>query len=482
MGLEPAGEGGTFFQTLPLVLRAPDGGSRLTIDDGSVLQEGSDFVPLRPFGLAPFGARFRGTDIPVVYGGRLGDAMIDPVVARGKLVLLAPRDRAGQQLGPPPGVLERYPEAAGFAIAGMEALSSAAIAFLGQPRLVLDDEVSAPATIAVMRLTSAAAERMLGAKLSTLSPGAEGRTVSGTFGFSDRKTDAATRNVIALVRGTSQALRGQMVALGAHSDHIGMTPAPIDHDSVFAFNRVLRMSGANAPPRMPNVDERARIAQIRDSLRARRPAKRDSIFNGADDDASGTAVLLELAEHFVAHPPLRSLLFVWHNAEEEGLFGSAYFTDHPTVALDSIVAQVNLDQVSRGGPVDIPGSQPHTLYVLGPRRLSSELGDLVDSVNARPEHRFVLDRSIDAPGHPANGWCRSDHYMYARYGIPVAFFTAGWHPDYHMVTDETAYVSGETMFGVATFVRDLVSRIASLDHRPVVDKVRQSDPHGACRQ
>ena len=156
-----------------------------------------------------------------------------------------------------------------------------------------------------------------------------------------------------------------------------------------------------------------------------RPSRRDSIFNGADDDASAVAVALELAEYFLRHPARRSILLVFHTAEEKGLFGASHFTDHPTVPRDSIIAQVNMDQVSRGGPEDIEGAARRTLFVLGSRRISTPLGDLVDRLNRQPQNRFTLDYSLDAPSHPANAYCRSDHYMYARYGIPVVF-SLGW--------------------------------------------------------
>jgi Zn-dependent M28 family amino/carboxypeptidase len=192
-------------------------------------------------------------------------------------------------------------------------------------------------------------------------------------------------------------------------------------------------------------------------------------------------VELALAEHFTRSPARRSILLVWHTAEEKGLFGATYFTDHPTVPRDSIVAEVNMDQVSRGGPADVPGSRADALFVLGSRRLSTGLGDLVERVNAAAPRPFALDYALDAPGHPAMGYCRSDHYLYARYGIPIVFFSRGWHRDYHMVTDEAQYVDLGAMQRVAGLVRDVVGAVAELDRRPVVDAPRP-DPGVPCRQ
>jgi hypothetical protein len=88
---------------------------------------------------------------------------------------------------------------------------------------------------------------------------------------------------------------------------------------------------------------------------------------------------------------------------------------------------------------------------------------------------------MDANGHPSNIYCRSDHYEYARYGIPIIFFTTGGHADYHQVTDEPQYIDYDRMARVAQYVADLAAKIANLDHRPVVDKPKP-DPHGQCIQ
>ena len=97
----------------------------------------------------------------------------------------------------------------------------------------------------------------------------------------------------------------------------------------------------------PLAEQTATLRAALDSLRKLNPARQDSIFNGADDDASGSAAVLEIAQQMAARPPRRSVLFVWHTAEEKGLFGSEYFTEHPTVPRDSIVAQINVDMIGR---------------------------------------------------------------------------------------------------------------------------------------
>ena len=203
--------------------------------------------------------------------------------------------------------------------------------------------------------------------------------------------------------------------------------------------------------------------------------------------------VLEMAEAFAsAKPrPKRSILFVWHMGEEEGMLGSRYFTDHPTVPRDSIVAQLNVDMIGRGGSTDITGAAKDGspihgrdsgyVQVIGSRRLSTELGNLIEDVDTKTKANLQIDYALDADGHPQNIYCRSDHYMYARYGIPIAFFTTGGHRDYHQVTDEPEYLDFDQYRRVTQFIYDVAWRVADLDHRPLVDKPKP-DPNGACKQ
>ena len=291
------------------------------------------------------------------------------------------------------------------------------------------------------------------------------------------------RNVVAIVRGSDPVLRDEYVAIGAHNDHVGLADTPADHDSLWAFNHVVRPGGAESPDRPATADEIRRIREVHDSLRVLRPARMDSVFNGADDDGSGTVTALEIAEAFAGatEKPKRSLLFVWHTGEEKGLFGAQYYTDNPTVPRDAIVAQLNMDMIGRGQAGDVDDGGPGYLQLIGSRRLSTELGDLVETVNGDGAHGFTFDYQYDADGHPANFYCRSDHYMYARYGIPIVFFSTGGHQDYHQLTDEPQYIAYDKMARIASFVHAVAVRVANMDQRPVVDKPKP-DPHGTCQQ
>jgi Zn-dependent M28 family amino/carboxypeptidase len=190
----------------------------------------------------------------------------------------------------------------------------------------------------------------------------------------------------------------------------------------------------------------------------------DSIANGADDDGSGTVSLLAIARTLQRAPvhPKRSTLFVWHVGEEKGLLGSAYFVQHPTVPIDSIVAQINADMVGRNAA--------SVLYTVGPNAApnnqSRRLGAVVDSVNAAQVPPFVINREWDSATHPEHIYERSDHFNYARKGIPIVFFTTGMHDDYHMPSDDPSKIDYEKMARVARLMRDVGVAVGNSGHRP----------------
>jgi hypothetical protein len=479
MGLQPAGDSGGYFQNVPLVTRQLDPNARVSVDSAAALRQWDDFVPRDP------GRATRPYDgAQVVYAGTIGDsAALTTEQAAGKFVVV--RAPSFQQINRG-AILSRYRSAAGIAVTGLESFPPQAITFFRQPATILKDDTPRPDTssLPVYMYVSAAATRvLLGASLDSIRPGAAGKTVRGSIAFAE--TPAPARNVVAILPGSDSRLRGQYVAIGAHNDHIGFDRTPVDHDSLRAFNDAVRKLELAAPgPNHQVAPERVQQISVNvDSLRRLHAARRDSIFNGADDDGSGTTAVLEIAEAFAGAKvkPKRSLIFVWHTGEELGLFGSQYFTDHPTVTRDSIVAQLNMDMVGRGRADDENGGGPGYLQLIGTRRLSTELGDLIETVNKARAQPFTFDYQFDASGHPEQYYCRSDHYMYARYGIPIAFFTTGNHRDYHQVTDEPEYIDYDKLAHVAQFVHDVAASVANLDHRVVVDKPKP-DPHGQCVQ
>jgi len=484
LGLEPAGDNGTYLQRIPWISRTPDTTGVLRVGERT-LRWGSDYLVIPKLGFAlalggqPFGGGFHGDNVATIYGGRVGDSTIAPELARDKVVVFAAPTFPLWQLDN----LRRYAGARAIVVVTLDL--GAPSAYRIRRETYWDSAgASGVGPLTIISVTKAAVTAMFTAPFDQLALGAAGLPLSGSAGFIDGPTEAPAYNVVGIVRGGDPKLRNTYVAIGAHHDHVGMGP-PVDHDSIRAFNQVVRVRGADDPPPRQVTDEQwAKIHALLDSLHRVHGVRLDSIFNGADDDGSGTVLALELAEAVAKAKvrPKRSLLFVWHTAEEKGLYGAQYYSDHPTVPRDSIIAQVNMDQMGRGDPVDNPPGGPNALVVIGPRRLSTELGALVERVNARPEHRFTLDYEFDRDNDPTNAYCRSDHYMYARYGIPVAFFVAAaWYIDYHMVSDEPQYIGYDRMTKIGRFIRAYVTEVANLGARPVVDQPKP-EPNGLCRQ
>jgi hypothetical protein len=208
---------------------------------------------------------------------------------------------------------------------------------------------------------------------------------------------SAAPNVVAILRGTDPALRETYVVFSAHMDHLGTGFAD---------------------------------------------ATGDSIYNGADDDASGTAALVEVAEAFASLPeaPARSLLFLAVSGEERGLLGSRWFADHPPFPLDRLVADLNVDMISRNAP--------DSIVLIGQEY--SSLGPLVRTIaDGRPELGLAV---LSDPWPEERFFFRSDHYSFASKGIPAIFFFAGTHEDYHRPSDEVDKIDPEKAARVARLV------------------------------
>jgi hypothetical protein len=482
LGLTPAGEHGTYFQTVPFWKAAIDPASQLTVQ-GTTLHVGPDFLPLS---VRAAGRTLH--DAPVVYGGNVSDSAgwIATPQATGKFVVL----------DVPPGMVVRgsarflphWRGALVVALVTLDQLGSESIARLREGRPVSDTTRDSSAT-PLLAISRHAATLLLGAAPSTLSPGATGLTVAGQFDIARAPLPFPARNVIAVVRGSDSRLRGEYVSITAHNDHVGFDHFPVDHDSLRAFNRVVRPLGADSPVRDPTAEEWARIHAILDSARRLRPPRLDSIRNGADDDGSGTVAILEIAEK-MAHggaQPKRSILFVSHTGEEAGLLGSSWYTDHPTVPLDSIIGEIDQDMVGRANPTDFPRGDaepgnPTHLEVVGAKRLSRQFGEVIEAANARQPLPFVFDYEYDIPGQPLQQYCRADHYSYARYGIPSVSLSRGEHLDYHQVTDEVQYIDFPDLARVTRMVYDAALALADMPTRPPLDSPKQQDPHAACKQ
>jgi Zn-dependent M28 family amino/carboxypeptidase len=194
----------------------------------------------------------------------------------------------------------------------------------------------------------------------------------------------------------------------------------------------------------------------------------DRIWNGADDDGSGTVALMALAKAFADGPrPKRSLLLVWHSGEESGLLGSRYFADYPTIPIEAIVAQLNIDMIGRNR--DDKESEANTVYLVGSDRISSELHNLNRSANTALPKPLTLNYEFNDPSDKEQLYTRSDHYSYAAKGIPIIFFTTGLHPDYHANSDEVSKIEFEKLTRITQLVFETGWRVANLDHAPARD-------------
>ena len=270
-----------------------------------------------------------------------------------------------------------------------------------------------------------------------------------TFNLNDEYETVRTQlaqNVVAVIEGSDPQLKDTYVAFGAHYDHVGYAEGEVS-------------PGPDGTPRRNGA--RGRVTPT---------AMDDRIWNGADDDGSGTVSLLALAKAFSEGPkPKRSLLFVWHTGEEAGLLGSRYFADYPTIPIDKIVAQLNIDMIGRNR--DDKASEANTVYLVGSDRISTELHNINRAANAAMPKPLTLDYEFNDPTDSESLYTRSDHYSYASKGIPIIFFTTGLHPDYHANTDEVSKIEFDKMTRIVQMIYETGARVANLDHAPVRDNL-----------
>jgi Zn-dependent M28 family amino/carboxypeptidase len=188
--------------------------------------------------------------------------------------------------------------------------------------------------------------------------------------------------------------------------------------------------------------------------------------------------MLAIAKKLTTARPKRSSLFVWHIGEEKGLLGSNHFVEKPTVPIDSIVAMLNSDMIGRRGgstaefDSKVSGaSTANRVYIVGPQAAPNEqsktLGAILDTVNARQLRPLELNHEWDSPTHPERIYFRSDHYNYARKGIPIVFFTTGLHEDYHKVSDDPTKIDYEKMARIGSLLLELGTTLGNREGRPI---------------
>jgi hypothetical protein len=512
LGLKPAGENGTYFQELPFGPSQFDTTQVLLAAGGARLAMKRDFVPLPPTPVAGIGGTLKLDGVPAVFAGRWGDTAValDPAVFRGKVAVFLvgpnapgvpvrgsvtlPRcdsvpDRFGAAAAikleqsqaalnatrpaQAPPVRDRRALTAGAAavfIVALDDLTPAQVAAVIAPRMGM--QPAAPtgpaAAMAGALISAAAAERLLGAAPASLAVGAAGQPVTAGWEWAWSMSKWPARNVIAVLPGSDPARASDYVLVGAHNDHVGTNPVAVDHDSLRAVNAVTRRQGANDPACRPTADQQRRIDSLIAYARSIRPPRRDSIMNGADDDGSGTVVMLEIAEKFASEKPARSIVFISHQGEEAGLLGSFWFSNHPTIPLANVVAVHNMDMLGKGRVEQVKFGGPNSVQMLGSRRLSREFGDIIDSVNAVRAEPMAIDKSWDVRENPLNRFCRSDQVAYVRKDIPTTYFSLGYALDYHQPTDEPQYIEYEHSARLARFIHDVMWAISERKDRPAI--------------
>lgn len=234
------------------------------------------------------------------------------------------------------------------------------------------------------------------------------------------KTPFTTENVLGYLEGTDK--KDEVVVLSAHYDHLGV--------------------------------------------------KNGVVYNGADDDGSGTVSVLAMARAFAqakkdGHGPRRSILFLANVGEEEGLLGSQYYTDHPIFPLANTVTDLNIDMVGR---VDsLHQGKGDYVYLVGDDRLSTELHTLSEATNQQYQP-LALDYKYNAPDDPEHIYERSDHYNFAKHNVPIIFYTSGLHPQYHQATDDVALIDFPAMARRDQLIFHTAWAVANRDQRILVDE------------
>lgn len=459
-GFKPAGDDGTFFQRIELHRDRTDASQTKAELNGRALTPGTDFLPVGGSGTLSGALVFVGT------GWLIKSKQIDAykgIDPSGKIVVIAgtpnqsPRGISRADLGKfgedsiAPIEYARQKGAIGIVyVPDSQFVSNwqrARVRIMERGATVVakfqTQQQAAPMLPSIVISADVANSLFEGEKESASSiSNANAIALPASFAFSDQKKvtlslansteSVPTQNVVAIWEGSDPVLKSEYVAVGAHYDHVGSGCPPVGNDR---------------------------------------------ICNGADDDGSGTTALLGMAEALAKAParPKRSILFVWHCGEEKGLWGSRYFTQFPTVPLDHIIAQLNIDMIGRSkkegdtNPRNAELTGPDAVYLIGSTMMSTELGELVNSVN-KSYLNLSFDTKYDDPKDPHRFFFRSDHFNYARKGIPIIFFFDGEHEDYHRAGDTADKIDYQKMQKITRTIYMTAWELANRPTRPKVDK------------
>ncbi len=302
--------------------------------------------------------------------------------------------------------------------------------FLSGGRLTLTKPTGTALNQGVFFVSAGAAEKLLNTTLEKLNKaasedpkkGALKKVKSGTIGYNlqTKVNVVKTENVLGFLEGTDK--KDEVIVITAHYDHIGI--------------------GGSGE---------------------------DKINNGADDDGSGTVSVMELARVFseaakAGHGPRRSILFLTVTGEEKGLLGSAYYAENPIFPLEKTVVNLNIDMIGR---IDSAHKENY-VYVIGPDKLSKDLFDLSENTNKKYSN-LTLDYTYNSESHPDRIYYRSDHWNFAKKGIPIIFYFSGIHEDYHRPGDEVEKIEFPLMTKRAALVFYTAWEIANREQSIIRD-------------
>ncbi|HXG66070.1 MAG TPA: M28 family peptidase [Blastocatellia bacterium] len=448
-GYRGAMRDGSFLQKVPLGnVKVNEEKSGITLDIGGVkkgFKFGDDFLAE-----TPFNANFRGEMVFVGYGIHSPENKHDDyagVSVKGKVVVMVAGNPASLNNA-------KIPYSTGERAA--EAMRRGAVGALVVSRQHLDEW--------------ARAKFYYGRGQTGFPPG------YGAKGKSLPEVIAGP----ALVKEIAAAM-GKEVAYLTAGDGKALAPAPVKATAEVAMsvdftesppthNVVAVLDGSD--PKLKN--EYVVFSAHYDHLKTNAAGE---VYNGADDDGSGTSAVLEIAQAFtVGQRPKRSVLIVFHTGEELGLFGSEFNTDYePVVPLKNLVANLNIDMIGRSrepgntDPRDRELTDKDSIYIIGADKLSSELHRLSEQTN-NDTARMRFDYTYNDENHPQRFYYRSDHYNYAKHGVPIIFYFTGVHRDYHRTTDDIEKLDFEKMERITRLVFATGWRVLNLDHRLIVDK------------
>ena len=304
--------------------------------------------------------------------------------------------------------------------------------YFSRPRVALKEDYNTTQNApAIAHVNFAIANRLLANSGTTIEelqkriaesghPASQNINAEFSTSYGTKVEDLNASNILGYLEGSD--LKEELVVISAHYDHVGIDPS-------------------------------------------------GDVFNGADDDGSGTTGVLEIAKAFVSskkdgHGPRRSILFLLVTGEEKGLLGSDYYTRHPIFPLENTVTNLNIDMIGRIDPAH--KSDPNYVYLIGSDKLSSTLHKVSEEANQKYT-QMNLDYKYNDPNDPERIYYRSDHYNFAKNEIPVIFYFNGVHEDYHKVSDTVDKINFEMLVKRAKLVFHTAWEVLNLDERPIVD-------------